>query len=110
MKYLFSMAAVLLSMATSVVFAAPVTYVFDTVTSVSIDRARPEIRGTEKDTGAPLQVSWPDTSLGESRQQAICMPLFVTMLEKPGRYLLYLTIDEPNFNFALWGCRLQLRS
>ena len=109
MKYLTSTAAVLLAMTTSSVCAAPVTYVFDTVTSVSVDVARPELRGVEKDTGAPLQVSWPDFT-GNTPQLGRCLVLFLTMLEKPGRYFLHLTIDESDFYYALSSCRLQLRS
>ncbi len=93
----------------------PTTYTFGTVTAVDLHERTPRIVGLEKDTGAPLTVEWVD--FGDlSYRYAVnrCVPLFLTMMEKPGRYDLQLRLDQtqpgPPFNTQFKGCRLLLKS
>jgi hypothetical protein len=39
-----------------------------------------------------------------------CLPLFVTAMEKPGRYLLYVTVDAAEINVQLKSCRLEIKN
>lgn len=39
-----------------------------------------------------------------------CVPAFLTMLEKPGRYYLNLTVDPTAANVGLVSCGLELRN
>jgi hypothetical protein len=113
MKVSIALGAALFTMASASTLAAPVTYAFDTVTSVSMDWRQPEIRGTEKDTGNPLQVSIPDPGFEDYRYILNrCVPMFLTALEKQGKYFLYVTTDTPfqSPNVLFVNCRLELRT
>jgi hypothetical protein len=94
--------------------AQTTTYTFGTVTAVDLDEKIPRIVGLEKDTGAPLTVAFVD--FGDlSYRYAVnrCVPLFLTMMEKPGRYDLQLRLDQtgpgPPFQTQFKGCRLLLK-
>lgn len=92
--------------------AQTTTYTFGTVTAVDLDRNNPSIVGLEKDTGMPLTVTFID-SPDITYRYAVnrCVPLFLTMMEKPGRYDLQLRVD-PTANWTdlpFKGCRLQLK-
>ena len=111
MKYLIKkLSLIILSMMPLYAIAADTTYIFDTVTSVDLHRSLPRIIGIEKDTGNPLNISFAD-SVSISFRYAVnrCVPVFLTAIEKPGRYYLYLTIDPAKFAFQLTGCRLELK-
>ena len=69
------------------VAAQTTTYTFGTVTAVDLDHEIPSIVGLQKDTGAPLTLAFVDrTNVSFRYVVNRCVPLFLTMMEKPGRY------------------------
>jgi len=91
--------------------AAPVTYAFDTVTAVEMSESHPSVSGLAKDTLANLAVSFADmTNISYRYVVSRCLPLFVTAMEKPGRYFLYVTVDAAEPNVQLKSCRLEIKS
>jgi hypothetical protein len=90
--------------------AAPTTYAFDTVTSLQLDRTQSSIAGIEKDTGTNITVNFVDQT-NAAFQYVVnrCVPLFVTALEKPGRYFLYVTVNPTEPNVQLVNCRLEIK-
>ena len=92
-------------------WAAPVEYVFDTVTSIGMGRTDNQVVGIERNTGNSLAVSYIDSTNGEHRYAVSrCVPLLLTMIEKPGRYYLHLTIDSAIATVQIVECRLTLKS
>jgi hypothetical protein len=90
--------------------AVPTTYSFDTVTSVDMHARTPTIMGRAKDTLANLTVTFVDDTNGEYRYAVSrCVPLFITAMEKPGRYFLHVTVDPADSNVQLKSCRLELK-
>jgi len=98
------MAALLASPAAN---SATDIYIFDTVTALELSKTKHQLSGIEKDTGSPLNVRI-ETNTADYLISR-CVPIFLTALEKPGRYYLYLRID-PNTTAQLKGCRLELKS
>jgi hypothetical protein len=100
--------SVLLTIFASAAGAAPTAYVFDTVTR--FDFGSPQNAGQNSITGilrndtTPTTVTFRDTSL------ARCVPVLLTMIEKPGRYYLNITIDPQLVNLGMPSCGLELRS
>jgi len=91
--------------------AAPVTYAFDTVTAVEMSGTHPSVYGLAKDTLANLAVGFVDnTNISYRYVVSRCVPLFVTAMEKPGRYFLYVTVDAAQSNVQLISCRLEIKS
>jgi hypothetical protein len=91
--------------------AAPVTYAFDTVTAVEMSGTHPSVTGLAKDTLANLTVGFVDnTNISFRYVVSRCLPLFVTAMEKPGRYLLYVTVDAAEINVQLKSCRLEIKN
>ena len=90
--------------------AAPTTYAFDTVTSLQLDRTRSRILGIEKDTGLNITAEFVDQT-NAAFQYVVnrCVPLFVTALEKPGRYYLFVTVDPADSYVQLVNCRLEVK-
>jgi hypothetical protein len=90
--------------------AAPTTYSFDTVTAVDLDHQNPKIVGIQKDSGANLTVSFVDnTNISFRYVVSRCVPVFLTAIEKPGRYYLHVTVDPADLNVQLRSCRLELK-
>ena len=95
--------------------AQTTTYTFGTVTAVDLDVSRPSIVGLEKDTGTPLTVAFVDgNDLIYRYAVNRCVPLFLTMMEKPGRYDLQLRVDPTAVTVLTGqtqfkGCRLLLK-
>ncbi len=101
---------ILLSLLPSYVIAANTTYVYDTVTSIDLHSSQPRIIGLEKDTGNPLDISFVDnTNINYRFVVNRCVPVFLTAIEKPGRYYLYLTVDPAASSVQLTGCRLEVK-
>jgi hypothetical protein len=91
--------------------AAPTIYAFDTVSAVEMHGSSPSIIGRKKDTGEDLTVTFIDATNGEYRYAVSrCVPLFLTAMEKPGRYFLYVTVDPAELNVQLKSCRLELKA
>src|SRR5262245_3711549 len=95
--------------------AQTTTYTFGTVTAVYLDERNPSIVGLEKDTGMPLTVTFDDgMDLVNRYVVNRCVPLFLTMMEKPGRYDLQLRANLTEVppltgKSQLKSCRLQLK-
>lgn len=90
--------------------AAETTYIFDTVTAVDLHNSLPRIIGIEKDSGNPLDISFLDnTNISYRYIVNRCVPIFLTAIEKPGKYYLYLTVDPAKPDIELIGCRLELK-
>jgi len=89
---------------------AGTSVVFDTVTSYrsAYSNAPSNISGIEKDTGDTILTTFKH-NYGDYKGavQAICTPLVLTAMEKPGRYYLYVALDDDNdINY----CTLQLKT
>lgn len=106
-------ALVTMSMAlwSSLAVAAPTTYEFDTVTGVNMHSSNPSISGVLRNSTTPTTISFVDnTNISYRYVVNRCVPIFLTMMEKPGRYYLNLTVDPALFSVQLISCELTLRS
>ncbi len=95
--------------AVGVAQAAPVNYVFDTITYITsgYNARLAGITGVLRNDTAPtsLQIYTPDSARYNS-----CLPLLLTMMEKPGRYYLIAVVDtSEGYTHGLQSCGLQLR-
>lgn len=98
-------------MSSSFVLAANTTYSFDTITAIKLHDSNPSITGIEKDTGNPITVSFKDsTNISFRYIVNRCVPVFLTVMEKPGRYFLHLTVDPSDSNTGLTSCKIELKS
>jgi hypothetical protein len=71
----------------------------------------PSLTGVLRNSTSPITVSFLDNTNGEFRYAVSrCVPLFLTMIEKPGRYFLNVTVDPAVTNVQLVSCGLELRS
>jgi hypothetical protein len=110
MKFVkYAAAAVLLLGASAQLSAAPVTYTFDSISKIDINRPAPFLVGILQNTSTPTTVTISDDD-SEHKSMKHCIPLFLTMIEKPGRYLLSVTIETSTPYFNLKGCALELKS
>lgn len=92
-------------------YSATIHYSFDTVTKVNMHHKHPSISGIEKDTGNVLTVDFVDfTSISFRYVVNRCVPVFLTALEKPGKYYLHLSVDTASFNVALRGCSIEVKN
>ena len=100
--------AVLLAVFASAAGAAPTAYVFDTVTR--FDFGSPQnsnqnsITGILRNDTTPTTVTFPDSTMTR------CVPVILTMIEKPGRYYLNITVDTQFANLGMHSCGLELRN
>lgn len=104
-------AAMGLLVVASSVAAAPTDYVFDSVSKLDLHITRPSITGILQGSTTPTTVTWADNTNSEF-QYAVsrCVPVFLTMLEKPGRYLLNLRVDPAAPGLGMISCGLELRN
>ena len=123
MKIKFSIYSLLLiSLLSPCVYAVETTYGFDTVTSIDInygnysgtDQDQPEIIGIEKDTGDVINISfYSRENIADQYKLNRCIPIFLTAIEKPGKYYLYITLDRISYvdheRDYMTGCRLALK-
>jgi len=104
-------ASALLGLTASAAFAAPVTYQFDTLTSINLHHAAPTIAGVLRNSPSITTIGFADATNVDYRYVVSrCVPVFLTMMEKPGRYWLNVTIDPANSSLGLVSCELTLRS
>jgi hypothetical protein len=106
--------AILLAIASTGAYAADTFYVFDNVTRFDLHRDRVTIVGIlRNDTTATTLTMAESTSTDDNSTRVNrCVPLLLTMMEKPGRYYLNITAD-PAFGPSLrelTNCGLELRS
>jgi hypothetical protein len=94
----------------SLAVAAPTTYEFETVTALTMDRSTPSVGGVLRNTTAPFVIAFSDSGSPEYLYNfSRCIPLILTMMEKPGRYYLAITTDPTLGNIQLVSCTLALR-
>jgi len=106
-----TLASVVLGLCSSVALAAPTTYSFDTLTALSLHSSNPSLTGVLRNALAPTTISFADNTNVSFRYVVNrCVPVFLTMIEKPGRYYLNVTIDTALPNVQLISCGLELRS
>jgi hypothetical protein len=104
-------AVILLAVLSSAASAAPTVYAFDSVSRIDLDTTRPSITGILRNTTTPITVSFADNTSGDFRfAVSRCVPVFLNMMDKAGRYYLNLTIDPAAANVGLISCGLELRS
>jgi len=107
---LLKFAATILLVVPLAAFSAETTYAFDTVTAVNMRHNNPSISGIEKDTGNQITVSFADnTNISFRYVVNRCIPVFLTALEKPGRYYLYVTVDPADSYVALKSCQIEVK-
>jgi hypothetical protein len=103
--------AALLAAIVSTAAAAPTDHAFDSVTSFDLKTSQISVTGILRNTATPTTVTFADNTNGDFRYAVSrCVPLFLTMTEKPGRYYLNLTIDPANSSVGIVSCGLELRS
>jgi hypothetical protein len=96
---------------TTAAVAAPTDYVFDSVSKFDLHTSQPSITGILQGATTPTTVTWPDNTNGDYRYAVSrCVPVFLTMLEKPGRYLLNLRVDPNAGAVGMISCGLELRN
>lgn len=106
-----ALATVLMGLGSSLAVAAPTTYAFDTLTAVSLHVSNPSLTGVLRNGSGPTTISFIDnTNVSYRYIVNRCVPVFLTMLEKPGRYYLNVTIEPTQQNIQLISCELELRS
>jgi hypothetical protein len=92
-------------------FAAPVEYAFDTVTAIDLDAVSPSVSGVLLNSSSTAIVHFLDnTNVSYRYIVNRCVPVFITAMEKPGKYVLRITVDPAQSNVQLVGCRLELKS
>jgi hypothetical protein len=110
MRRLATAAVIALAIGSSAASAAPTTYSFDSVSRVDMHEKNPSITGIQRNATTPTTVTWADNVVGDYRHAVDrCVPLFLLMLEKPGRYYLNLTVDPAQMNLGIVSCGLELR-
>ena len=102
---------VLLGSYAPLVTAAPTTYSFDTLTKVSLHSSAPSLTGVLRNDASPTTITFIDNTNVSFRYVVNrCVPLFLTMIEKPGRYFLNVTVDPAVAYVELISCELELRN
>lgn len=111
MKIKLTTVGLMLAFFSTLAVAAPVTATFDTLSGISMHSSAPSLTGVLVNTTTPVTISWADnTNVSYRYVVGRCVPIFLTMLEKPGRYFLTVTYDPAQPNVGLISCDLNLRS
>lgn len=106
-----SMFALAMLVATSSSMAAPTSYVFDSVSKFDFGVSQISVTGILQGDTAPTTLTWADSTTADFRHAGNrCVPVLLTMIEKPGRYLFNLRIDPAVTSVATLGCGLELRN
>jgi len=106
-----ALATLVLGLSSSLAVAAPTTYTFDTLTVISMDGGMPSLTGVLRNGTTPTTVNFVDqTNVSFRHVVNRCVPIFLTMIEKPGRYWLNVTVDPAQQYVQLISCSLELRS
>lgn len=112
MMYLTRATAIaILVCASNAAGAAVTTYAFDSVSRIDLDTSNPSVTGILRTATSATRVAFADNTNGDYRYAVSrCVPIFLTMMEKPGRYYLNLTVDPASTSVGLISCGLELRS
>ncbi|GFE81537.1 hypothetical protein GCM10011487_35370 [Steroidobacter agaridevorans] len=106
-----SLFALALLAATSSAVAAPTSYVFDSVSKFDLGARLITLTGILQGESTPTTLTWVDNTNGDNRYPVNrCVPVLLTMIEKPGRYLLNLSIDPAELNVGTISCGLELKN
>lgn len=93
------------------VLAAPTEYAFDTVTAVKLHASSGSVTGILLNASTATTVNFVDNTNVSFRYVVNrCVPIFLTALEKPGRYVLRVTVDTAVPNVQLVACQLELKN
>ena len=108
MNRMTGLAALLLGIASQTATAAPVTYTFDVVSKIYLHESESSITGILVNTTDPVTIKFPGRANPDTVDR--CVPMFLTAIEKPGRYYLSIrTSVDPGVERML-ACGLELRS
>jgi hypothetical protein len=106
-----SLAVLSMGLFSTLTVAAPTKYEFDTLTAISLHVSNPSLTGVLRNAATPVTVSFVDnTNVSYRYIVNRCVPVFLTMIEKPGRYYLNVWVDTALQNIQLISCELELRS
>ena len=106
-----SMFALALLAATSSATADPTDYVFDSLSKFDVGRPTVSVTGVIQGQTTPTTVTWTDDGNTDfSFMMSRCVPVLLTMMEKPGRYLLNLRVDPAETYIGTISCGLELRN
>jgi len=83
------------------------TYEFDTVTEFKAGSPNNVITGILRNTTTYASTAF---TMSTSYSTVACIPIFLTMMEKPGRYYLTLNVDNYGTYQSLASCALTLRN
>lgn len=102
-------ALILLSIAASAANAAPTSYTFDSISAFDLGAFQVSITGILKNTSTPTTITWVDNTTS-TQTVSRCVPVFLNMMDKAGRYYLNLTVDPAQQSLQTVSCGLQLKS
>jgi hypothetical protein len=78
---------------------------------IDLDATGPSVSGVLRNQTTTSTVSFVDqTNVSYRYIVNRCVPMFLTMIEKPGRYWLNVTVDPAQQYVQLVSCTLSLRS
>ncbi|WP_129642369.1 hypothetical protein [Peristeroidobacter agariperforans] len=104
-----SLFALALLAVTSSAAAVPVNYIFDSISRIELGPSRIYLSGIIKGETTKTDLNWANAANDSGRSVNRCVPIFLTMLEKPGRYVLHLQFDPEPFNPGTLNCGLELK-
>lgn len=90
--------------------AAPVSYSFDSISAMDFGRPNVTITGVLRNASTPTAVTFADANSDYTGYANRCVPLLLTMMEKPGRYYFNLTVDADMPYVSIVNYGLELRS
>jgi hypothetical protein len=85
--------------------ASAETHEFDTITTFSWGSGTAQITGVARNSSTTINVP-----LGAGTAHNHCIPMLLTMMEKPGRYYLTLITSSPITPQPLQKCALTIRN
>jgi hypothetical protein len=108
MNRMTGLAALLLGIASQTATAAPVTYTFDVVSKIYMHESESAIIGVLVNTVDPVTIKFPTLINPDVLDR--CVPMFLTAIEKPGRYYLSIRTSVDPGRVRLLACGLELRT
>jgi hypothetical protein len=102
--------AALLTLAAMAAQAEEITYQFDSVSAFDLQRRNVIVKGILRNASTVTTLSWLENNPNLSFKIDRCTPLFLTMVEKPGRYYLNLIIDTNETSSQTASCGLELKN
>ena len=110
-RFSSAVVAVALATASGGANAAVTDYAFDSVSKVDFRTDGITITGVLRNTATPFTLALAENVNGEFRYNiSRCVPVVLTMLEKPGKYYLNVTGDTADTGIGLKKCGLETRS